>query len=130
MQREKMSDIRERIESEISEIKKNGSDLFILESQFLNFNIPHRLDSFSTFFDYSDYYILGTVNHFNQRANIKLTVLDMFTSIDLEIELVGHTHLNVYIDPKTRQFEGESFGFRFKDWQIINYNLDSYYENI
>lgn len=131
MQREKMIDIRDKIESAISEIKENGSDLLIVESQLLNFDIPHILRDFHTFIDHSNYHILGSVSHFNQRAIMKLTIVDMFTSRgELEIEFLGYTHLNVYTNPNTRQFEGESLGYRFKDWQIINYNLDLYYEGI
>ena len=129
MQRERMTDIRFKIESAISKMKED-SDLLIVESQLLNFDIPHILRGFNTVLDYSDYYILGSVNHFNQRAIMKFTIVDMFIRGDLEIELLGETHLNIYTNPKTRQFEGESLGFRFKDWQIVNYHLELYYESI
>lgn len=130
MQRERMTDIRDKIESAISKMKESDSDLLIVKSHLLNFDIPHILRDFNTALDYSNYYILGSVNHFNQRAIMKFTIVDMFNRGELEIELLGYTHLNVYTNPKTRQFEGESLGFRFKDWQIVNYHLELYYESI
>lgn len=125
-----MTDIRDRIESVISKMKEEDSDLLILDSQLLNFNIPHILKDFHTTLDYLHNHLIGSVNHFDERAIMKFTILDMFIKGELDIELLGETHLNVYTDPKTRQFEGESLGFRFKDWKIVNYNLDLYYEGI
>ena len=125
-----MTDIQSKIESAISKMKEADSDLLIVESQLLNFDIPHILRDFNTFFEYSNYYILESVHHFNQRAIMKFTIVDMFNRGELEIELLGKTHLNVYVNHQTRQFEGESLGFRFKDWQIVNYHLELYYESI
>lgn len=124
-----MTDIQSKIESAISKMKED-SDLLIVESQLLNFDIPHILRDFHATLDYLHNHFNGSVNHFNERAIMKFTILDMFIKGELYIELLGETHLNVYTDPKTRQFEGESLGFRFKDWKIVNYNLDLYYEGI
>ena len=125
-----MTDIQSKIEYAISKMKEADSDLLIIESQLLNFDIPHILRDFHTTLDYLHNHLIGSVNHFDERAIMKFTILDMFIKGELDIELLGEAHLNVYTDPKTRQFEGESLGFRFKYWQIVNYNLDLYYEGI
>lgn len=127
MQREKMTNIRERIESAISKMKEEDSDLLILDWQLLNFDVPHILREFNTTFDYLHNYFNGSINHFKERAIMKFTILDM---IDLKIELICEAHLNVYTNTQTRQFEGELLGFRFKNWRIVNYNLDLCYEGI
>jgi hypothetical protein len=125
-----MTDIQSKIESAISKMKEADSDLLIVESQLLNFDIPHILRDFHTTLDYLHNHFNGSVNHFYERAIMKFTIVDIFTRCELEVELLGETHLNIYTNPKTRQFEGESLGFRFKDWQIVNYHLELYYEGI
>lgn len=125
-----MTDVGSKIEYAISEMKKEDSDLLIFETHLLNFNIPHILKEINSTFDYLYHNFYENRIHFNQRTIMKFTILDMFQRVELEIHFLGETYLNVYIDPKTRNFEGESTGFRFKKWKILNYNLELYYESI
>ena len=117
------------INREIERIKEEGLDLFTTDTNLLNFKIPHRLLEINSYFDYSGFYF-NKSGGFTEKITLKLIVVDGFVQRKLEINLIGKTHINIYRDSKTSQLEGELVnGFRIKEWQIINYNLELSYES-
>jgi len=118
-----------KIDREIERMKDEGFDLISTDTNLLNFKIPHRLLEINSYFDYSGFY-LNKSGGFTEKITMKLIVVDGFIQRELEINLIGKTHINIYRDLKTSELEGELVqGFRIKEWQIINYNLDLSYES-
>lgn len=127
-----MSDIIKRVEKELESLKAKDKDLFFVKDFFVSFeNIPHKLIEFDSNFDLSGIYDSSS-RVFNERSfyetiTLKLLLItDLFSSNELELRIVfkGRSYMNVNRDIKTNNFEGESCGYRIKDWQIVSYNLE------
>lgn len=118
-----MSDINKEIER----IKNEGLDLITTRTNLLNLKLPHTLLEVNSYFDYSGFYF-NKSGGFTEKITLKLIVLDGIFQGELEVNLIGKTYMNTYRNLKTSELEGEYIeGFRIKDWQIINYNLNVSY---
>jgi hypothetical protein len=124
-----MSDINQEIDRAINDLK-NKSDIIAINTSLLGFGLNHRLIEANSYFDYYTGFFLGKSEGFAEKIKLKLIVIFDFDQIQLEIDLVGETHMNIYKNLKTNDLEGEFIeGFRIKNWQIINYNLELIHES-